>query len=86
LAVSESLDYDTYNICSSTSRAGKDILEMILTETGLNSKVAIEVDKSLIRPSDPPELYGSYERLQEETGWSPVVPFEKTIKDFIAST
>jgi GDP-4-dehydro-6-deoxy-D-mannose reductase len=85
LAVSETLSFDTYNVCSGTSRAGREILNTILDETGLKDKVAIEVDESLIRPSDPPELYGSYERLEEETGWSPSIPFEQTVCDFIAS-
>lgn len=85
LAVSETLGFDIYNVCSGTSRAGREILNTILTETDLKDTVAIEAEESLIRPNDPSELYGSYERLEEETGWTPVIPFEQTIRDFISS-
>jgi GDP-4-dehydro-6-deoxy-D-mannose reductase len=82
LAVSEILEFDLYNICSGTSRSGQDILDLMVEAMGLTGKVKVEVDQSLIRPSDPPELYGSRERLTEETGWEPEIPLEQTIRDF----
>jgi GDP-4-dehydro-6-deoxy-D-mannose reductase len=85
LAASETLGFDLYNVCSGTSRSGQEVLDTMLTVMGLADKVSVEVDQSLIRPSDPAELYGSYERLNEETGWEPTIPFEQTIQDIVAA-
>jgi GDP-4-dehydro-6-deoxy-D-mannose reductase len=84
LAVAETLEYDLYNICSGKSHAGQEVLDIMLDAMDLREKVKVEVDQSLIRPSDPPELYGSRQRLTEETGWEPEVPLGQTIKDFVA--
>ncbi|HTE57633.1 MAG TPA: NAD-dependent epimerase/dehydratase family protein [Verrucomicrobiae bacterium] len=85
LAVSETLEYDTYNICSGESHTGLDILNLLSKELDLEGKVVTEVDSSLTRHNDPAELVGSNQRLQEETGWSPTIPLEQTIADFVAS-
>jgi GDP-4-dehydro-6-deoxy-D-mannose reductase len=85
LAVSQSLDFDTYNICSGASHSGQEILNTFLKEMGLEEKVKIEQDPQLVRPNDPPELVGSHHRLTEETGWEPTIPLKETIHDFVAS-
>lgn len=85
LAVAETLEYDLYNICSGASRSGQEILDMFLRLMNLEGKVEAETDESLIRPNDPPELYGSRDRITEETGWEPAIPLDRTLADFIAS-
>lgn len=86
LASSETLGFGIYNVCSGMSRSGQEILDIFLEKMNLSGKVDIEVDKSLVRPNDPPELYGSHDRLTEETGWEPEIPFEQTIIDFVDPT
>jgi GDP-4-dehydro-6-deoxy-D-mannose reductase len=83
LAASETLEFDLYNICSSQSHAGQEILDIMATSMGLQDAVKVETDQSLIRPTDPLDVYGSYDRLREETGWEPEIPLEQTIQDFI---
>lgn len=83
LALADTLEFDLYNICSGRSRSGQEILDTMLDAINLTGKVTVETDQSLIRPSDPPELYGSNERLCEETGWKPEIPLEQTIQDFV---
>lgn len=85
LAVAETLEHDLYNICSGSSRSGQEILDMFLHLMNLEGKVETKTDESLIRPNDPPELYGSRDRITEETGWEPAIPLERTLADFIAS-
>ena len=85
LAVSESLQYDTYNICSGKSHPGQEIVDALLKEMKLEGKVEVTVDQSLIRPADPPDLYGSNARLREETGWEPEITLDKTIADCVAT-
>lgn len=85
LALAPNLNHGIYNVCSGKSRSGDEILESLLNTMGLSGQIAVETDQSLIRPSDPANLYGSYKRLHEETGWKPTVPLEQTIKDFVNS-
>jgi GDP-4-dehydro-6-deoxy-D-mannose reductase len=83
LALSETLEYPLYNICSGASRSGLDILNLLLKEMDLAGQIITEVDPDLTRMSDPSELVGSNKRLAEETGWEPEIPLEKTIRDFV---
>jgi GDP-4-dehydro-6-deoxy-D-mannose reductase len=83
LAASETLAHDLYNICSGSSHAGLEILNILTKEMNLRDKVVVEVDPDLTRMNDPAELVGSHDRLTEETGWEPEIPLEKTIHDFV---
>ncbi|MDZ7744496.1 MAG: NAD(P)-dependent oxidoreductase [Candidatus Saccharibacteria bacterium] len=83
LATAETLQDNLFNVCSGTSRTGQSVLDALVSEMGLKDKVTIDVDQSLIRPNDPADLYGSFERLSDETGWEPEIPFEQTIKDIV---
>jgi GDP-4-dehydro-6-deoxy-D-mannose reductase len=83
LIEAEKLEHTVYNICSGTSRSGREILDLFVKNMDLGDTLQTEVDESLIRPSDPPILYGSYSRLNEQTGWQPVIPFEQTIADVV---
>lgn len=78
------LKHDTYNICSGHSMAGEEILKLILEEMDAKD-LKVEIDSSLIRPDDPDEIFGSFERLKFDTGWQPVIPVEKTIEDSVKS-
>lgn len=84
LAVAETLEYDTYNVCSGKSYSGLEILNNLLKEMDLEGQVVTEIDSALTRFSDPAELVGSSQRLQEETGWTPSIPLQTTVHDFVA--
>lgn len=83
LAHAKELKHNVYNICSGKSVAGQAILDQLLALMGANVKV--EPDPALMRPNDNPDLYGSYRRLNQETGWQPKIPLQKTLSDFVAS-
>jgi GDP-4-dehydro-6-deoxy-D-mannose reductase len=85
LSASETLEFDTYNVCSGQSRTGQEIFDLFLKQMKPEGRIQVEVDQSLIRPNDPLDLHGSHARITEETGWEPSIPFEQTIADFIAS-
>jgi GDP-4-dehydro-6-deoxy-D-mannose reductase len=82
LALAENLSHDTYNVCSGVSRSGKEVLDLLLEAMGTKN-VEIKVSRSLIRPNDPQELHGSYERLNNQVGWHPSITFGQTIKDYV---
>lgn len=84
LALADNLKHDTYNVCSGQSLAGQALLDLLLQELKLENRITVEVDETLIRPSDPTELFGNYQRLYEETGWRPTIPIEQTVRDFVA--
>lgn len=84
LATTPEVKNRLYNLCSGTSRSGEEIIDMIAkTLYGDNAKANVEVDQSRIRPNDPPEIYGSTERLQADTGWKQTIPFEQTVRDYV---
>jgi len=83
LALAENLHHSTYNVCSGESIEGQRILDLLLAATGQAGKVTIEQDPSLLRPDDPKELYGSNQRLHNETNWQPTIPLEQTIHDIV---
>lgn len=82
----EDLDYETYNICSGYSVSGEEMLSLITKELAADQKIKIETNPNLIRPDDPAEIYGSFERLQASVGWKPKIPIEQTIADAVASS
>jgi GDP-4-dehydro-6-deoxy-D-mannose reductase len=85
LITQPALQHEVYNVSSGRGIAGQQILDMILIAMGAEGKVQVEIDKELIRPGDPAELYGSHERLSRETGWQPKIDVERTIRDFVES-
>lgn len=82
LATKPSLDYQVYNICSGVSTSGQTILNYILDVTN-KTDVAINIDPLKIRPNDPVLVLGDSSRIQQETGWKPIVPLKQTIADFV---
>jgi GDP-4-dehydro-6-deoxy-D-mannose reductase len=84
LIASERLTHGIYNVCTGRSVSGEEILAELLNELRLTD-VQPQVDESLFRPSDTPELFGDNTRLKADIDWSPEIPIEQTIKDFVAS-
>lgn len=72
---------ETYNICSGQARSGHEILSAIIKTVGTEPTIVKDPDK--LRPSDTPVLYGSHQKLTDQTGWQPEIKFETTIKDVV---
>jgi len=70
---------EVYNIGSGTSYKISDILNMLLSFT--DKKISIELDKSLLRPNDNPNLVCDPSKIRNAVGWKTEVPIEKTLKD-----
>ena len=85
LALAEQLDEPIYNVCSGRSVAGETILELMLKSAKATGEVTVQSDQSLMRPSDPKDLFGSNELLRKATGWQPNIPLDQTIQDFVDS-
>lgn len=86
LATSETLNYTVYNVCSGTGRSGENIVEALCNELGINYRdLQIKVDQTLIRPTDPAEIFGAHDNITDDTGWEPEIDLSDTVKAIVQS-
>lgn len=83
LAMADELDHNLYNICSGESHSGQEILDLLTELLGI-SGVKVVLDESRVRPNDPADVRGDSSRLRTDTGWSPTIPLEQTLRDTLA--
>jgi GDP-4-dehydro-6-deoxy-D-mannose reductase len=81
LAVNKCEYGEVYNICSGKARTIQSVLDLLLDMT--DKKIEIKQDPSRMRPSDVEILFGDYSKFKEKTGWTPEIPFEKTMQDLL---
>jgi GDP-4-dehydro-6-deoxy-D-mannose reductase len=74
---------ECYNICSGKPRVIKDVLDILL-EKSKTKDIRIENDPLRMRPSDVEILHGDCNKIMEQAGWKPEIPFEKTMSDLLA--
>ena len=70
---------EVYNIGSGIAYKISEILEKLLSYS--SAKIKVQVDKSLFRPVDDPELVCNPAKIQKLTGWKPEIAIETTLKD-----
>jgi GDP-4-dehydro-6-deoxy-D-mannose reductase len=79
LLIEKGKPQNAYNICSGQKRKMSDVLSALIS---LSTKpITVAENPELMRPSDVPEFWGSYNKISLETGWKPTIPFEKTLQD-----
>lgn len=71
-----------YNICSGVSVSMEEILCMMIERAGL--RVSVRIDPRRVKASEIDDIYGSNERIREETGWRPAVPLSESIDAVIS--
>ncbi|OGH37520.1 MAG: hypothetical protein A3B44_02915 [Candidatus Levybacteria bacterium RIFCSPLOWO2_01_FULL_38_21] len=79
LAIEKGKKGDVYNIGSGKSYTIFGILNKILSLS--KTKIKVKLDKSLLRPSDNPDLLCNRTKFTNLTGWEPKIPIDKTLKD-----
>ncbi len=72
---------EVYNIASGRGIKIGELLNQLIALSGID--LEIKQDESRLRPSDVQLLIGSAEKFKEATGWSPEIPFEKTLRDLL---
>lgn len=70
---------EVYNLGSGKSYEIADILDRLLLLSKI--KINVEIDKSLLRPADNPDLVCDSEKFNKITGWIPTIPLEETLSD-----
>jgi GDP-4-dehydro-6-deoxy-D-mannose reductase len=71
-----------YNVASGTPRTIRALLDMLLARAQV--EIHVEIDPERYRPADIPIIYGSAQKLRQDTGWQPEIPFEQTVADVLA--
>jgi GDP-4-dehydro-6-deoxy-D-mannose reductase len=72
---------EAYNIASNTAHSIQYILNTLLSFTNVN--IDVHLDTAKLRPVDIPLKQGDYSRLQQLTGWQPMIPLETTLRDLL---
>jgi GDP-4-dehydro-6-deoxy-D-mannose reductase len=73
---------ESYLICSGQAVPIQYLLTTLIELAGVD--VAIQYDPERMRPSDTPILYGSYAKLQRDTGWQPKIHLQQSLADALA--
>lgn len=82
LALEKGEPGEVYNIASGKAWTIREMLDMLLGMS--KAKIKVEQDPARMRPSDVPVLLGDASKFRERTGWTPEIPFERTIADLLA--
>ena len=70
-----------YNLSSENVYQMRDIVGMI--EDYMGHKFEIEIDPTLIRPTDEKVIAGDISKLKRDTGWNQEIPMKQTVADMI---
>ena len=80
-AARKALPGEAYNICSGKARSLREVLDILRSLSTI--EIDIQSDPSRMRPADVMELYGSHEKFSKQTGWQPIIPFDRLIEDLL---
>jgi len=69
---------EVYQLCSARAYAIANLLEIMLNMAKV--RIEVKISPPLQRAIDPPELRGSFDKINRETGWKPRIPIEESLK------
>lgn len=72
---------EIYNVCRGEALSLRKIIEMIAEI--LKIEAIVETDSALFRPGDLPLVLGDEGKIHRETGWTPTISLEQTLRDMI---
>lgn len=70
---------EVYNIGSGRSIQIEALLDKLLSFS--TSKITVEVDQTLIRPVDVPDLVCDNTKVRKATGWEPKISIDQTLRE-----
>lgn len=79
LAIEKGVPGDVYNLGRGVSFKIAEILEKLISLSSV--KIRVEIDKSLFRPIDEPDLVCDNTKFKTLTNWEPVISIDQTLKD-----
>ena len=72
----------TYNVCSGKGYVLEDIISILADKIGC--PVQHSADEKNFRPSENKIIIGSYEKLNNETGWKPEIDIDQSLDDILS--
>ncbi len=72
---------EAYLICSGQSVSIRAMLDMLIDIAGIS--VDVQVDPARMRPSDSPNLFGSFAKIEKDTGWRPRIGLRQSLEDVL---
>lgn len=81
LALEKCSSREIYNIASDKSLSIRELLEMLISLSGVSPKVITE--KSRLRVSHSSAMKISSRKFRQATGWKPTIPIRQTLKDIL---
>ena len=81
LAPEKGEDGEVYNVGTGGTISMHQLLDMLLALTKV--EVRVQVDPERLRPSDVQILQADPTKFRKQTGWEPIIPFEKTLRDLL---
>lgn len=70
---------EVYNVGSGKSTSVQEMLTMLLSYS--EKEIKVEIDQSLYRPTDAPEIVCDFKKAHDLTGWKPTISLSTTLKD-----
>jgi GDP-4-dehydro-6-deoxy-D-mannose reductase len=74
-------DGEVYNISTGEGHTIREIIEIYKNLTDVKMEIVFNENRN--RPSDVPILIGDSTKFREETGWTPLYHFQKSLKDVL---
>lgn len=74
---------EIYNICSGTPTSVSNIIDMLREIT--DSDLPLSVDQQRLRSVDLDRAYGSNDKIQKATGWSPSISLKQSLRNMLVS-
>ena len=68
---------EIYNVCSGVEQSIRALLLKLLNLSGVSAEIVTDTER--YRPTDQPRVCGSYQKLEEQTGWNPEVSIDETL-------
>lgn len=73
---------EAYLICSGQPVSIHYLLNVLVELSGV--EVEVVYDPARMNPSDTPSLYGSFAKLEQDTGWRPAIHLRQSLADALA--
>lgn len=74
---------EIYNVCSGSPVSLKSVVNALIDLSG--KEIAVVTESGRKRLNDPPDVFGSGEKLKKDTGWAARIPWPKSLSDTFES-
>lgn len=72
---------ETYNVCAGCSVSMQSVLDLMISRIGMPVEVAVDPER--VKRADIDDIYGSYARLKQASGWTPRVSLEESVSQMM---